>query len=110
MSGNGRKTGSYDASDHTPKLLPCSHTICLQCLTVIAADAGDEAEILCPICRQRISVPAGGVSSLPPSYIVNQLLEMMKKQRKDVIQRCSTHPHQVEFWHKQELIVLLCLS
>ena len=109
MTGNGRKTGSYDASEHTPKLLPCSHTVCLQCLSLIAADtAGDE--ILCPICRQRIPVPDGGVSSLPPSFIVNQLLEMMKKQRKDVIQRCSIHSHQVEFWHKQELIVLLGLN
>lgn len=29
--------GSYDEGDHTPKLLPCSHTLCKSCLERIAA-------------------------------------------------------------------------
>lgn len=33
----------YDATQHSPKLLPCSHTICAACLTSlgkIATDSG----------------------------------------------------------------------
>ena len=29
--------GNYDAAEHNPKLLPCSHTICIECLTRIVA-------------------------------------------------------------------------
>jgi hypothetical protein len=29
--------GSYDDGEHTPKLLPCSHTLCRACLIRIAA-------------------------------------------------------------------------
>lgn len=30
---------AYDEADHTPKLLPCSHTLCRSCLERIAASA-----------------------------------------------------------------------
>ena len=100
--GNGRKHGSYDDSDHTPKLLPCSHTLCLQCLTSLSLSTSEtnEAEIQCPICRHRVSVPVGGVTNLPPSFVVNQLLEMLRKQKKDVIKRCYNHPSQVRIFQK----------
>ena len=29
--------GTYDGGEHTPKLLPCSHSVCLHCLGRIAA-------------------------------------------------------------------------
>ena len=28
---------NYDGAEHNPKLLPCSHTICIECLTRIVA-------------------------------------------------------------------------
>ena len=39
-------------------------------------------------------IPRGGVGSFPPSYIVNQLLDLMQQQRRDVIPKCSTHSTQ----------------
>ena len=30
-------SGNYDSAEHNPKLLPCSHTICIECLTRIVA-------------------------------------------------------------------------
>ena len=30
-------SGNYDGAEHNPKLLPCSHTICIECLTRIVA-------------------------------------------------------------------------
>lgn len=36
-------------------------------------------------------IPRGGVISFPPSFIVNQLLDLMSRQRRDVIPKCSVH-------------------
>lgn len=83
----------YDGGEHTPKLLPCSHTVCLHCLTRIAASQTRESgSFRCPICRELITIPRGGVAALPPSFLVNQLLDLMARQRREVIPQCSSHP------------------
>jgi len=85
----------YDGNDHYPKLLPCSHTVCLQCLhRIVATFARDTGQFRCPICRELITIPRGGVSALPPSFLVNQLLDLMARQRREVIPKCSTHQTQ----------------
>ena len=90
--------GMYDGGEHTPKLLPCSHTVCLQCLDrIVATFARDTGQFRCPICRELITIPRGGVQALPPSFLVNQLLDLMARQRREVIPKCSTH-------HNQELL------
>ncbi len=169
--------GPYDDAEHTPKLLPCSHTLCKCCLeriaatsssithstnqnssnnninniivnnnsnnnnngssqagqsalnslsrSVAAADAavaainantgsslGQNSPLItsartsanlmqtdqcfkCPICRESIVVPrSGGISALPPSFIVNQLLDLVKNQRRDLVSRCINHPNE----------------
>lgn len=85
----------YDGGEHTPKLLQCSHTVCLHCLTRIAASqTRDTGSFRCPICRELITIPRGGVAALPPSFLVNQLLDLMSRQRRDVIPKCSVHINQ----------------
>ena len=49
----------------------------------------------CPVCRELISIPAGGVQALPPSFLVNQLRDLMARQRREVVPKCSSHPNQV---------------
>ena len=165
----------YDDSEHTPKLLPCSHTLCKGCLdriastaipinngsginldslnssptilinnsisrSIAAADAAVAAinglntnqepnvaplnvnssrissisltsnnrnltssnqqfidlYIRCPICRETIVLPRnGGIVNLPPSFIVNQLLDLVKNQRsRDIVPRCVNHTNE----------------
>ena len=85
----------YDGQENTPKLLPCSHTVCRSCLEhIVAAQARDSTTFRCPICRETITIPRGGVTSLPPSFIVNQLLDLMSSQRRDIVPKCSNHPSQ----------------
>jgi len=85
---------TYDQSEHPPKLLACSHTICLTCLTRIVATFARDSQFRCPICRELITIPTGGVATLPPSFLVNQLLDLMAKQRREVVPKCSQHPGQ----------------
>ncbi|RZF35365.1 hypothetical protein LSTR_LSTR012572 [Laodelphax striatellus] len=104
--------GMYDGGEHTPKLLCCSHTVCLHCLTRIAGaanggssgsqnaqqrtgSAGANSTFRCPICRECITIPRGGVAALPPSFLVNQLLDLMARQRREVVPKCSVHLNQV---------------
>ena len=41
--------------------------------------------------REVIQVPRGGVSVLPPSFLVNQLLELMTRKRREIIPKCGVH-------------------
>ena len=168
--------GAYDDSEHTPKLLPCSHTLCRQCLeriasstavqiqttetavsatpaglltinnslsrSIAAADAAmasinanndflnaspllninssrlsnssiisnssrpsssqngpsvvTDLCIRCPICRETIILPRnGGIFNLPPSFIINQLIDLVKSRRsRDIIPRCVNHTNE----------------
>jgi tripartite motif-containing protein 2/3 len=36
----------------------------------------------------------GGVTSFPPSFIVNQLLDLLVSQRRDVIPKCDCHTNE----------------
>jgi len=85
---------NYDAAEHNPKLLPCSHTICLECLTRIVATFARDSQFRCPVCRELITIPTGGVQNLPPSFLVNQLRDLMARQRREVVPKCSSHPNQ----------------
>ena len=41
--------------------------------------------------REVIQVPRGGVSVLPPSFLVNQLLDLMTRKRREIIPKCGVH-------------------
>lgn len=45
----------------------------------------------CPLCREMITLPSGGSNAFPSSFLINQLLDLMQKQRKDVVPNCSIH-------------------
>ena len=133
--------GHYDNSEHVPKLLPCSHTLCRTCLDRIASTAVQytnqnqttsaaaaaaaasthspnllaslnrsstlasnssllpqtaiiDLSIKCPICRDTIVLPRGGVNHFPPSFIVNQLIDLVGRQRRDLVPRCTNHTNE----------------
>ena len=71
---------SYDGLEHTPKLLPCSHSVCRSCLErIVEASGRDSATFRCPICRETITVPRGGPTAFPPSFLVNQLIDLINQ-------------------------------
>ncbi|CAD6192477.1 unnamed protein product [Caenorhabditis auriculariae] len=87
---------TYDQDTRKPKLLPCSHSVCLFCLQQLASLAvvpDAQSSLRCPLCRDVCMLPPGGVNSLPAAFLINQLLDVMQKQRKDVVPSCSMHPN-----------------
>ncbi|PIC49672.1 hypothetical protein B9Z55_008204 [Caenorhabditis nigoni] len=85
---------TYDGNTRKPKLLPCSHSVCLYCVTQLAELAPETIPptIRCPLCREICAIPNGGVIAFPAAFFINQLLDVMQRQRKDVVPSCSNHP------------------
>ncbi|VDP30187.1 unnamed protein product [Soboliphyme baturini] len=83
----------FDDEHRKPKLLNCSHTVCSTCLEAIAdlPQSLDTGSFRCPICRETIPVPRGGISALPPSFLVNQLIDHMNHRRRDLVPKCTSH-------------------
>ena len=54
-----------------PKILPCCHTFCLECLKKTASGGKTEGQITCPKCRQSHPIPAGCLSEFLTDFIAS---------------------------------------
>ena len=61
-----------------PKLLPCSHTICIQCLKKLV----EEGRVQCPECREFHPVPSQGVHVFPTNRYVLENIELAERNAK----------------------------
>ncbi|XP_019628614.1 PREDICTED: tripartite motif-containing protein 2-like [Branchiostoma belcheri] len=91
-----------------PKVLPCQHTFCQDCLR-------DHAEVRtpfqCPICRCQVRLPPQGVAGLPDNLMAANMCEKVRKQETLLEEtekqpqsgnRCSFHPsEEVKLYCKQ---------
>ncbi|CAI5791660.1 E3 ubiquitin-protein ligase TRIM56 [Podarcis lilfordi] len=57
-----------------PKILPCLHSYCQECLRKLA---GGRKELQCPECRERVALPQGGVGALRTNFFINGLLDLV---------------------------------
>ena len=74
-----------------PRVLPCFHSYCLKCIQCVPIDfvvVEDCHYLPCPTCRSPCPVPDKGLASLPPSFVVNNLVEVY-----DLMKKASAHQH-----------------
>ncbi|XP_035699114.1 tripartite motif-containing protein 3-like [Branchiostoma floridae] len=82
-----------------PKVLPCQHTFCQDCLQDIT---GRKLYVKCPNCRRQVRLPNQGVAGLPDCHIVANMCDKLQQQSTLVPReerqsgnRCSFHPCEV---------------
>ena len=71
-----------------PKVLPCCHTFCLECLKKTATREKTGGQITCPKCRESHVIPEGGLSEFLTDFITNYEIEVegvSSKNAKDTV-------------------------
>ena len=62
-----------------PKVLPCCHYYCKQCLHQLTLKEGLGKPFSCPECRKDTTLPEGGLDNLPTAFFVNRMKEVHSK-------------------------------
>ena len=62
-----------------PKVLPCCHYYCKQCLHQLTLREGLGKPFSCPECRKDTTLPEGGLDYLPTAFFVNRMKEVHSK-------------------------------
>ena len=96
---------SYDDAEKLPKMLPCHHTFCLDCLQQMFRVEGEfrqtltsafrnmpvAVKISCPTCREGIIVSTNDIKKLPNDHTVLELVSFIKQIGKAKVAYCSRH-------------------
>ena len=69
-----------------PRLLPCAHTFCFECLDKCIARSRQRFE--CPLCRAHIAVPQKRADGFPVNITIVGIQETLKKHKQNV-QKCQ---------------------
>ena len=51
-----------------PRILPCLHSFCGQCLHRQIERSGTKQNMECPTCQRSITIPEGGVNAIPQNF------------------------------------------
>ncbi len=86
---------NYDVN--TPRLLPCSHTLCHLCIEKLITST--KQVLQCPQCRQRHNVHRNGPKTFPQNkyilHIISLKIEKQDKHKHDTLepglQKCREH-------------------
>ena len=65
-----------------PKILPCLHYYCKQCILRLALRTGKNKPFSCPECCKDTTLPEGGVEELKSAFFINRLKSMYVKHKK----------------------------
>ncbi|XP_077468454.1 tripartite motif-containing protein 59 [Stigmatopora argus] len=102
-----------------PRVLPCSHTFCRNCLDTLLASYSYSIwrplhpPLKCPNCRSVVELPMSGVDTLPTNVSLRAVIEKYQRNSKPKSLVCPEHPGQplnVYCVQDREVICGLCLT
>ena len=68
--------GVCSKSYNDPRILPCLHSFCQQCLHHEIMKSGSQQVFKCPTCERNINIPVGEASSLPQNLYLGFEVEV----------------------------------
>ncbi|XP_077865508.1 tripartite motif-containing protein 2-like, partial [Saccoglossus kowalevskii] len=74
-----------------PKVLPCLHTFCEQCLITLANKT--DLDFKCPTCSTPCDLGEKEIAGLKGNFFISSLLHEMKKRSKSLSKTASTRSH-----------------
>ncbi|XP_012871579.1 PREDICTED: tripartite motif-containing protein 59 [Dipodomys ordii] len=84
-----------------PRVLPCSHTFCRNCLENVLQASGNfyiwrplRIPLKCPNCRSIIEIAPSGIESLPVNFALRAIIEKYQQEEHPDIVTCPEHYRQ----------------
>ncbi|KAK2090596.1 Tripartite motif-containing protein 59 [Saguinus oedipus] len=84
-----------------PRVLPCSHTFCRNCLENVLQASGNfyiwrplRIPLKCPNCRSIIEIAPAGIESLPVNFALRAIIEKYQQEDHPDIVTCPEHYRQ----------------
>ncbi|KAM5276712.1 tripartite motif-containing protein 59 [Hipposideros larvatus] len=84
-----------------PRVLPCSHTFCRNCLENVLQASGNfyiwrplRIPLKCPNCRSIIEIASSGIESLPVNFALRAIIEKYQQEDHPHIVTCPEHYRQ----------------
>ena len=65
-----------------PKVLPCLHYYCKQCILKLSLVIGKDKPFCCPECRKEAILPGGNEDNLQTAFFVNRFKALYNKQER----------------------------
>lgn len=81
-------THEYDEKSHVPRILPCLHTFCQECLKKLVKST----LIICPLCKQDFDLPQGGIAGLAKDTTRRNLIDFIKVRKRSSEILCKDCP------------------
>ncbi|KAJ8025585.1 Tripartite motif-containing protein 3 [Holothuria leucospilota] len=88
-----------------PTILSCGHIVCFNCIKKWIEIK--EGELWCPECNQRRQLPSGGAESLPQSFRLNNLCDMLR-DKIDIADQSSSKTCKVHPGKELDFVCLEC--
>ena len=66
-----------------PKILPCLHYYCKECLRELTLRAGSNRPFKCPVCERGTVLPEDDPDQLPTAFFIDRMKELRTKMEKE---------------------------
>ena len=96
-----------------PVLLPCLHSICIECLDTRVRLSQRRDEVECPTCTQRACIPPGGLKAFPEDKFSRMAIKTLTDPEFTYLPggpnpKCGLHPKEEVSNYCQKCHVQVC--
>ncbi len=93
----------YDLYKHTPRILPCFHTLCQECISHLLKQPNAAVDhLLCPHCRKKHVIQGKGFTFQENEYIISFIKGSAKQIKNSDFSRCKIHNRELTHYCKTE--------